>query len=55
MIEVNDEILDVATAREALINLPKSWEVEYYEDGHHRIAREYEIWDYVNSLCNDPI
>ena len=55
MIEVNDEILDVATARETLIKLPESWEVEYYEGGHHRIAREYEIWNYVNSLCNDPI
>jgi len=55
MIEVDDESLEVATARQTLIDLPKSWEVEYFEGGHHRIARESEIWDYVNSLCNDLI
>lgn len=55
MIEVDDERLDVAVARQTLIDLPESWEVAYFEGGNHRIAREYEIGDYLNSLCNDPM
>ncbi len=55
IIEVNDEILDVATARQTLVNLPQNWEIEYLEDGNHRIARKYKINNYVNSLCDDPL
>ena len=55
MIEIDDEVLDVATARQALVNLPQNWEVEYLKDGDHRIAREYEINDYVSSLCNNAL
>ncbi|MFC6204687.1 YqiA/YcfP family alpha/beta fold hydrolase [Psychrobacter urativorans] len=50
MIEVNDEILAVATARQTLIKVPESWEVEYFEGGHHRIAREDKIKDYIDEL-----
>ena len=39
MVEVDDESLDVAVARRTLVNLPESWEVDYFDGGHHRIAR----------------
>lgn len=55
MVELADERLDVATAQKTLVNLPDSWEVQYFEGGHHRIAREVEIWDAINDLCEDPI
>lgn len=54
-IEVDDERLDVETARKTLVNLPKSWEVQYFEGGHHRIARKDDIWLSVNELCDDPM
>ncbi len=54
MVEVDDEILDVATARQMLVGLPDSWEVQYLRDGHHRIAREDKIRDYVDNLCDLP-
>lgn len=54
MVEVNDENLDVAVAKRTLVNLPNSWEVHYYEGGHHRIARQDEIWYFVMELCDDP-
>lgn len=53
MVEVDDEFLNVKTARQTLVNLPKSWEVKYHAGGHHRIARVDEINDYVDSLCDD--
>ena len=55
MIEVDDESLDVAVARRTLVNLPDSWEVEYFERGHHRIARSEDIWYHLVHLCEDPI
>ncbi|WP_230657263.1 YqiA/YcfP family alpha/beta fold hydrolase [Psychrobacter sp. I-STPA10] len=55
MIESDDERLDVAVARQTLVNLPENWEIEYYKGGHHRIARADEIWYYLNDLCDDPI
>ena len=55
MIEVDDESLDVAVARRTLVNLPDSWEVEYFERGHHRIARSEAIWYHLVFLCEDPI
>ena len=55
MVEVDDECLDVAVARRTLVNLPESWEVNYFEGGHHRIARESDIWYHLVSLCEDPI
>jgi len=54
MVEVDDERLDVAVARRTLVNLPESWEVEYFEGGHHRIARESDIWYHLLYLCEDP-
>ena len=38
MQKLTDESLDVAIARRTLVNLPDSWEVDYFEGGHHRIA-----------------
>ena len=55
MVEVDDECLDVAVARRTLVNLPDSWEVEYFERGHHRIARSEDIWYHLVHLCEDPI
>ena len=55
MIEVDDEALDVSVARRTLVNLPESWEVEYFERGHHRIARSEDIWYHLVHLCEDPI
>ncbi|WP_198331012.1 alpha/beta hydrolase [Psychrobacter cibarius] len=52
MVEVDDECLDVAVARRTLVNLPDSWEVEYFERGHHRIE---DIWYHLVHLCEDPI
>ncbi len=51
MVEVADEILDVATAQQALVNLPDSWQVTYYKGGDHRIARASEINAYIKTLC----
>jgi len=50
MIEVNDEILQVTTARQTLVNLPKSWQVDYLTGGHHRIARKDKMNSYITSL-----
>ncbi|MDN3440031.1 YqiA/YcfP family alpha/beta fold hydrolase [Psychrobacter sp. APC 3279] len=55
MVEVGDESLDVAVARRTLVNLPDSWEVDYFEGGHHRIARSSDIWYHITHLCEDPI
>lgn len=55
MVEVDDESLDVAVARRTLVNLPDSWEVDYFERGHHCIARESDIWYHLVYLCEDPI
>ena len=55
MVEVDDECLDVAVARRTLVNLPANWEVEYFERGHHRIARSSEIWSNLLDLCEDPL
>ena len=55
MVEVDDESLDVAVARRTLVNLPESWGVEYFERGHHRIARSSDIWYHLMHLCEDPI
>ncbi len=55
MVEVDDESLDVAVARRTLVNLPDSWEVDYFAGGHHRIARSSDIWYHVTHLCEDPI
>ena len=55
MVEVDDESLDVAVARRTLVDLPDSWEVDYFEGGHHRIARSSDIWYHVTHLCEDPI
>ena len=55
MVEVGDESLDVAVARRTLVNLPDSWEVDYFEGGHHRIARSSDIWYHITDLCEDPI
>lgn len=55
MVEVDDECLDVAVARRTLVNLPESWEVDYFERGHHRIARSEDIWYHLVYLCEDPI
>ena len=55
MVEVDDECLDVAVAKRTLVNLPESWEVEYFERGHHRIARSSEIWNHLLDLCEDPL
>ena len=55
MVEVDDECLDVAVARRTLVNLPESWEVDYFERGHHRIARSEDIWYHLVHLCEDPI
>ena len=55
MVEVDDESLDVAVARRTLVNLPECWEVDYFEGGHHRIARSSDIWYHVTHLCEDPI
>ena len=52
MIEVDDERLDVAVARQTLVDLPESWEVTYYQAGHHRIARANEICNNLEILCN---
>jgi len=54
MVEVDDERLDVAVARRTLVNLPDSWEVDYFEGGHHRIARDSDIWYHLLYLCEDP-
>ncbi|WP_420229196.1 alpha/beta hydrolase [Psychrobacter sp. ER1] len=43
MVEVDDESLDMAVARRTLVNLPDSWNVDYFEGGHHRIARSSDI------------
>ncbi|MGB2082255.1 MAG: hypothetical protein ACPHVJ_04820, partial [Psychrobacter sp.] len=53
--EVDDESLDVAVARRTLVNLPNSWDVDYFADGHHRIARSSDIWYHLTHLCEDPI
>ena len=55
MVEVDDESLDVAVARRTLVNLPDSWDVDYFAGGHHRIARSSDIWYHVTHLCEDPI
>ena len=55
MVEVDDECLDVAVARRTLVNLPESWEVDYFERGHHRIARSEDIWYHLVHLCEDAI
>jgi len=55
MVEVDDESLDVAVARRTLVDLPESWEVDYFEGGHHRIARSSDIWYHVTHLCEDAI
>ncbi|MBH0095792.1 alpha/beta hydrolase [Psychrobacter sp. NZS113] len=55
MVEVDDESLDVAVARRTLVNLPDSWEVDYFEGGHHCIARSSDIWYHLTHLCEDPI
>jgi len=55
MVEVDDESLDVAVARRTLVNLPNSWDVDYFADGHHRIARSSDIWYHVTNLCEDSI
>lgn len=55
MVEIDDESLDVAVARRTLVNLPDSWKVEYFERGHHRIARSEDIWYHLVYLCEDPI
>ena len=55
MVEIDDECLDVAVARRTLVNLPKSWEIDYFERGHHRIARSSDIWYHLVHLCEDPI
>lgn len=55
MVEVDDECLDVAVARRTLVNLPESWEVDYFEQGHHRISRSEDIWYHLVYLCEDPI
>jgi len=55
MVEVDDESLDVAVARRTLVNLPDSWNVDYFAGGHHRIARSSDIWYHVTHLCEDPI
>lgn len=52
IVEVDDEFLDVAIARQTLVNLPASWQVHYYEGGHHRIARANEINDTIKVLAN---
>lgn len=54
IIEVDDECLDVAMARRTLVDLPDSWEVDYFEGGHHRIARSDDIWYHLLYLCDDP-
>ena len=55
MVEVDDESLDVAVARRTLVNLPESWEVDYFDGGHHRIARSSDIWYHLVPVCEDPI
>lgn len=50
MVEVSDEILSVNTAKKVLVDLPLSWEVQYFTGGHHRIARADEINDYISGL-----
>ena len=55
MVEVDDESLDVAVARRTLVNLPDSWDVDYFAGGHHRIARSSDIWYHLMHLCEDPI
>lgn len=55
MVEVDDESLDVAVARRTLVGLPESWEVDYFDGGHHRIARSSDIWYHLTHLCEDPI
>ncbi|MGO3757166.1 hypothetical protein, partial [Psychrobacter celer] len=42
-------------ARRTLVNLPDNWEVDYFERGHHRIARSSDIWYHLVHLCEDPI
>lgn len=55
MIEVADECLPVAVAEKTLVNLPESWQVDYFEGGQHRIARESEIQKRLNDLCGDKL
>ena len=55
MVEVDDESLDVAVAKRTLVNLPDSWEVDYFDGGHHRIARSSDIWYHLVHLCEDHI
>ncbi|MEH6667036.1 MAG: YqiA/YcfP family alpha/beta fold hydrolase [Psychrobacter sp.] len=55
MVEVDDESLDVAVARRTLVNLPDSWDVDYFAGGHHRIARSSDIWYHLTHLCEDSI
>ncbi|MGE6439911.1 alpha/beta hydrolase [Psychrobacter sp. NPDC078370] len=55
MVEVDDESLDVAVARRTLVNLPDSWDVDYFAGGHHRIARSSDIWYHVTHLCEDAV
>lgn len=55
MIEIADERLEVTVARHTLKEVPESWKVEYYEGGHHRIARENEINHNLSELCEDKI
>ncbi len=53
MVEIEDEILSVNTAKKVLVDLPLSWEVQYFTGGHHRIARADEINNYINELCEN--
>ncbi|KRG35393.1 YqiA/YcfP family alpha/beta fold hydrolase [Psychrobacter sp. P11G3] len=55
MVEVDDESLDVAVAKRTLVDLPDSWDVDYFAGGHHRIARSSDVWYHVTHLCEDPI
>ena len=55
MVEVDDESLDVAVARRTLVNLPDSWEVDYFAGGQHRIDRSSDISYHLVHLCEDPI
>lgn len=55
MIEIGDECLPVAVAQKTLVNLPESWQVDYFEGGHHRIARESEIQERLNDLCGNTL
>lgn len=55
MVEVGDEILSVKTAKRVLVDLPSSWEVQYFTGGYHRIARANEINAYIEILCGESL